>query len=306
MNAMPFMWALWLCRGVQTSAAVLLEGTVMLGLLARGTDVGSKLGGWRWLTFGSWCALTVAGACQLLLTASSMSGLPVADACFPKVLADVLGGTRFGAVWQVQAGLLAGIGSLLAARRFAVRRGSARFDVVLALLSAAFLIALVWAGHAHASNRSAWLLPTDALHVLAAGAWPGGLLPLAWLLTRARRDPLLIPAAIIITRRFSRVSVIAVGILAFSGLLNSCGLVGMLPALWSSPYGRLVLGKVALFAGMVWLGALNRKIISPTSGTFHSGILARLWRNVSWECGLAVAVLLVTEALVMNAPPAGG
>ena len=303
---MPFMWTLWLCRGAQTSAAVLLAGTSMLRLLARGTNLENETGAWRQLAFGSWCALSVAGAFQLLLTASSMSNLPLAEACSPEVLADVLGSTRFGAVWQVQAGLLAGIGFLLTTRRFAARRESTPFDVVLALLSAAFLVTLVWAGHAHASNRSAWLLPSDALHVLAAGAWPGGLLPLGWLLIQARRDSVLIPAAITITRRFSRVSVVAVGILAFSGLLSSCGLVEAFPALWSSFYGRLLLGKAALFASMVYLGALNRKLIPPTSDTHHSDIVARLWRNVSWECGLAIAVLLMTEALAMNAPPAGG
>ena len=61
-------------------------------------------------------------------------------------------------------------------------RWSAILEILGALLAAALLATLVWSGHAHASNKHAWLLPTDLLHVIAAGAWPGGLLPLALLL----------------------------------------------------------------------------------------------------------------------------
>ena len=62
MNEMPPMTALWLCRCAQTSAAVLLAGTVLLRLLARGTTVGG-VAGWRRLAAGSW--LTLAGAAGL-------------------------------------------------------------------------------------------------------------------------------------------------------------------------------------------------------------------------------------------------
>ena len=142
------------------------------------------------------------------------------------------------------------------------------------------------------------------LHVIAAGAWPGGLLPLALLLMQARRDPNVVSSVLRVTRRFSRLSVAAVGMLALSGLLNSIGLVGTLSALWPSVYGRLILCKGTLLAGMVGLGAVNRRMIRQDETASAPQILRALWRNVAWESALAVCVLLATEALAMSPPPA--
>jgi putative copper export protein len=165
---------------------------------------------------------------------------------------------------------------------------------------------LIWSGHAHASDKHAWLLPSDLLHVVAAGAWPGGLLPLALLLAQARRDPGLVLPVLRVTRRFSRLSVAAVSVLALSGLLNSVGLVGTLAALWPGVYGRLILCKAALLAVMVGLGAVNRRIIHQDDSGDVARTLRSLCRNVAWEGVLAVVVVLATEALAMSAPPAAG
>jgi putative copper export protein len=82
------------------------------------------------------------------------------------------------------------------------------------------------------------------------------------------------------------------------------GLVGTFSALWPSIYGRLILCKVALFAAMVGLGAVNRRLSRQTNTGNPGEIVRQLWRNVAWECMLAVCVLLATETLAMNAPPA--
>ena len=277
-----------LCRWVQITAAVLWAGTAILRLLAHGTDPGG-LRAWNRLAGGCWAALLVAGACQLGLTASAMSG----EGLSGEVLGQVIGGTSFGAVWRVRMCLLAGMG-LVPFLRPALAR-----DVAGALLAATLLANLVWAAHAHASAHSAWLLPLNVAHAVAAGAWPGGLVPLAMLLAQARRDERTLPATLIVTRRFSRLSVAAVGVLAFSGLLNACGLVGPLSARWTGVYGRLLLCKAVLFGVMVGLGAINRRRLG---GPDTADAIAPLRRNVAWECALAAAVLLVTELLAMTAP----
>ena len=286
------MSPLLFCRFAQTSAAVLLAGTVVLRLLARGTGHG---GAERWgrLAFGSWGALLVAGVFQLALTAADMNGVPLSQAFSRDVLGSVLGGTLFGVVWAVRMALLAGlliVGIMATA--------STARDGMGALLAAALLASLVWTGHAQASERAVWLLPMDVLHAITAGVWPGGLLPLALLLAKTRRDPHLTQPAVTITRRFSRLSIIAVGILALSGLLDAYALVGTFSALWPSVYGRWLICKVTIFAGMVILGAMNRRLIRPDAATLRS-----LWRNVAWECVLAAGVLLATEALATSAPP---
>ena len=308
MDALQFPWTLWLCLCVQTSAAVLLAGTVTLRLLSLGTSLEGSAR-WHRLGRGSWSGLFIAATLQLGLTAANMSGLPLIQACTGPALGSVLASTTFGAVWTLRMGLLAamlavgwriGAGGCGGGRM----RGSILLELAAALLSGALLATLVWSGHAHASDKHAWLVPVDFLHVAAAGAWPGGLLPLALLLAQARRDPSLVSPALQVTRRFSRLSVAAVGVLAITGLLNSIGLVGTLAALWPSVYGRLVLGKAAFFAAMVGLGAANRRMIRQDETASAPQIRRALWRNVAWESAFAVCVLLATEALATNAPPA--
>ena len=302
------MLPLVLCRFVQTSAAVLLAGTAVLRLLAWGTGL-ERTSFWNRLAWGSWTILLMAGGLQLALTAAQMSGQPLLHALSGNVVGMVLGGTSFGGVWKVRAWLLAGV---FVSRCLDVAPGrwdsrpslSVPLEITGALLAAAVLATLVWAGHAHASGKHAWLLPVDVVHVVAAGCWPGGLLPLALLLAKTRTNPDLVRSALAITRRFSRLSLAAVGILALSGLLNAFGLVGTLSALWPSTYGLLILCKVTLLAGLVGLGAVNRRLIRQ-EGSGDAGQTVRdLWRNVAWECALAAGVLLATETLAMNAPPA--
>ena len=310
---MPFMWALWLCQCAQTSAAVLLAGTAALRLLARGTDL-ERFSGWHRLARASGCVLLGATGLQLGLTAADMSGLPLSQACSREVLGRVLGGTFFGAVWKVRGCLLIAVLAVLAAqgrlpaagREGGWKRGSGVLEAVGALLAAGLLATLVWSGHAQASDKRAWLLPMNVLHVIAVGVWPGGLLPLALLLAQARRDSRLHAAAVTVTRRFSLLSVAAVGALTLSGLGNGLGLVGTFPALWSSVYGRLILCKVALLVGMVGLGAVNRRLIRPDAPGDATQTLRRLRRNVAWESVLATLAVLAAEALAMNAHPIEG
>ena len=306
MDAMPFPWVLWLCRCAQTTAAVLLTGAAVLRLLSHGTGL-RRADRWPRLAWASWAGLLVAGVILLGLTAAEMSGEPISQALADGSVSQTLGDTRFGAVWCWRMGLLAG----WLAVRWAATANLQRWPLVPMLLEAvemlfdaALLVSLVLAGHAQASDRSVWLLPANICHVLAAGAWPGGLPPLLLLLARVRKDARLLPAVVTVTRRFSRLSVAAVGVLAFSGLLNGAGMVGTFAALWSSPYGRLVLCKAVLFALMIGLGGVNRRLVrlqpndADPAQTMH-----RLWRNVAWEGTLAMGVLLATEALAVSAPP---
>ncbi len=294
------------CRFVQITAAVLLAGTAVLRLLALGTDV-SGFRAWNRLAWGSWGALALASVWQLGLTAAAMSGLPLAQAVSSETLGQVLAGTSYGAAWQARACLLAGTLAFLWFRPPTGhrKRTAATFDVTGVLLAAALLASLVWTGHARASASHAWLLPVNLMHVGAAGAWPGGLVPLAFLLARAGRDPGLVPSALTVTRRFSRLSVAAVMTLALSGLLNGYGLIGASSMIWTSFYGRLGLCKAALLVGMVGLGAVNRRLVRQEGPDEKVPVIRWLWRNVAWECALAALVLLASEALAMSAPPRG-
>ncbi len=303
---MPFMWAIWLCRFVQTSAAVLLVGTGTLRLLAHGTDLGPTVSVWRGLAWLSGGFLLVAGTLQLGLTAAEMSGQSLASTLSDGTLPVVLSGTRFGAVWTARMVLVAGwIAFTSAAARWRWPRGLASIarELIGWLLSVVLLGSLVFAGHAQASEKSTWLLPVAVCHAVAAGVWPGGLLPLALLLGQAHRHPALIPSMAIVTRRFSRLCAAVVGVMALSGVLNAVGMIGTPTALWTTTYGRLVLCKGALFILLVGVGAINRRLLQPREPTDPTRAMWQLWRNVTVECVLAVGVLLATEALGTVEPP---
>ena len=300
------MTALWLCRSALTGAAVLLGGTAALRLLASGLGLDPAWRGWPRLAWTSALALLAAGLLQLGLTAAAMSGEPLARAFTNGAVGAVLSGTRFGRVWCVRMALLGGwffVGWMTVAGRRRAPRLATAAELTGALLAAALLGSLVFAGHTQASEQSAWLLPVTVCHAVAAGAWPGGLVPLALLLAHSGREPGCRLATVTITRRFSRLSLVAVAVLAFSGLLNGVGMVGTFAALWTSTYGRLVLCKVLLFAGMVGIGAVNRHLTRRGTPENAAVTLRQLWCNVAWESTLAVGVLLATEALSMSPPP---
>ena len=81
------------------------------------------------------------------------------------------------------------------------------------------------------------------MHLIAASAWLGGLLPLALLLTAARREGISLALAREATLRFSTLGLISVGVLIATGSVNGWILTGSVPALVGTDYGRLLLAN---------------------------------------------------------------
>src|SRR5262249_42441596 len=124
------------------------------------------------------------------------------------------------------------------------------WSVGAVVLAIAVVIGPAWTGHAGATPGVAFPLAADALHLLAAGAWLGGLPPLAMLLAAAWRgkEPHWASVTAIAVQRFSPLGVISVSMLLASGIANSWYEVGTLNNLFATSYGLLVLLKIALFA----------------------------------------------------------
>jgi copper transport protein len=134
------------------------------------------------------------------------------------------------------------------------------------------------------------------LHLLAVGAWIGGLVwLLAWL--RGRRRPEQAEAVV----RFSRLAAPVLGLVAVTGLSRALHLAGGWSGLLHSSYGRLLDVKVLLFLGLVALGALNRFRFVPTLAA-GARRLDGLRRNVRGEVALAACILAVT-AVLSQLPP---
>jgi copper transport protein len=155
----------------------------------------------------------------------------------------------------------------------------------------------VLAGHAAgpSSLRSVNLF-VQWLHLLAVGAWIGGLV---WLLAglRGRERPGQRAAVL----RFSKLAAPVLGLVAVTGLSRALHLAGGWRGLLDSSYGRFLDVKVALFLGLVALGALNRyRVLPALAGDARR--LAGLRRNVRGEVVLAACVLAVT-AVLSQLPP---
>jgi putative copper export protein/methionine-rich copper-binding protein CopC len=169
--------------------------------------------------------------------------------------------------------------------------------VVVGVAAGFTMLLHVMAGHAAGPSplRSVNLL-VQWLHLLAVGAWIGGLV---WLLAglRGRERPEQVASAV----RFSKLAAPVLGLVAVTGLSRALHLAGGWQGLLDSPYGRFLDVKVALFAALVLLGALNRFRVVPA---LAAGVrrLDRLRRNVRGEVILAACILAVT-AVFSQLPP---
>ncbi len=224
--------------------------------------------------------------------------------------------TQFGRLWSWRLALmlLFTFANLFASRKcWPVLWRSRAWRCVGAIIATTLVGSLAWAGHAGATlgAERPIHLTADAAHLIAAGLWPAGLLPLTLLLVRASRssEPSLLLVASAITRRFSALSLFVVGALAATGLTNSYFLVGSLRALIASDYGRLLVLKLLLFVIMIALGACNLLRFKPQlalaneQNATQRDALRKLTRNVIAELCLGTLVVLIVGALGATPPP---
>ncbi len=177
---------------------------------------------------------------------------------------------------------------LLRARR--ARRGSL---AVLAVLAGAALLVDAATSHAGADPLAPASVAIQWLHLALAGIWLGGL---AALLAQVRGAPSESKARA--ARRFAAWATLGLAAVALTGIVRAVAEVGTVSALLETAYGRLVLVKGALLAGLAMLGAVNHFRSVPRANL-------RLLRRVgSGEVLLGIAVLLAASQLGSLEPPA--
>jgi putative copper resistance protein D len=250
---------------------------------------------WRVAFVGAIVAL-LSGLSLLLAVTANMAG-SAAAALDPDTISTVLFDTSFGRVWcwrLLFAFLL--IGACLAPL------GHRRMPAIL-VLSLPLLVSLGWVGHAVEGQGVARLVHqiNQMVHLLAAGLWLGGLVPLTWLLGRARSQSGAAWISVVrdVVQRFSQMGYAAVALLAATGAINSLLLVGSFEALVGTPYGRLLGLKILLFSVMVVLALINRLRLLPRlrREPQPSAPIAALTRSVLFEQTLGFAVLAVVSVL---------
>ena len=145
------------------------------------------------------------------------------------------------------------------------------------------------------------------MHLTAAAAWVGTLLPLALLLTAAGNDAPSIVLARAATVRFSAFGMASVATLLITGSINTWYLAGSIPALTETDYGHLLLVKIVLFLGMVAIAAINRLVLTPkldqAAGAARAGrALFQLRVNTLLEVAIGVTIIAIVAMLGTNPP----
>lgn len=222
-------------------------------------------------------------AAPLLLLQLQLGALEMSRADIPTLLAE----TSWGHGWSqlTMACLLASVALVIPTGRLT--------SLVLVMASLGVAVALGGLGHAAADEQ--WPLGArmlDAMHVVAMGAWTGGLLT-TLLITRVPAFPLRDAA----WRTFSRTATIMAPVAVLTGVGSGWRLLGGTApaAIVASDYGRLLVIKTVLVIVVLAIGAAQRTRIAR--GTAPST------RSMWVEIGVATAVLLVTAVLTGTEPP---
>lgn len=283
---------------------------------------------WRKLLMWSWTGSLVATLATIVLQGSVAGGFSLIDTMTPSVMGDVIA-TRYGAIALARVALLLAGGAVFMAlargsgelafdggRRSSASVGAAAARApipswllaVTGLWSVALLVTPGLQGHAGTTEPVAVNLTADVIHLAGASAWIGGLVVLAfaaWPATKqlgeTERAAMLAP----VVGRFSTAALISVAAIVVTGTYRSFVEVGAWRALFDTQYGLALVAKLALFAPLLALGAINQRWLKPRLAEVSSRggeALATLRRLIGSELVLAVAVIAATALLVNLAP----
>ena len=297
-------WQLIAVRFGVYSALAMLFGLSAFGLYGlRGSGRRDALAFRGWLIASSVAGLFLS-ASWLLLMASSMADVPL----WPvdrAAIDGLLSGSAIATAWKVRmiALLVAG---------FAATR--TRWLPVVAASSAVALASLAWTGHGSVGERMpGWgHLGADILHLMASAAWVGALVGLILLISRpvARIDREHLDLTHRALHGFGAVGTMIVATIVVTGLINSWFMVGIgnLASLPTTLYGQLLLAKLALFAGMLALAALNRFRLTPAfersiAAGDHPGALGALRKSLALETACVTMILALVAWLGTLDPP---
>lgn len=178
--------------------------------------------------------------------------------------------------------------------------GASRFRALVAL-SGGTLVAASFAFMGHtATNEQGWLLAVLLIvHLLLVAFWFGALWPL---LMVVKRESFAVAGRVV--EQFSRLAVWLVPIIFFAGLGLAVALVPDVASL-GTPYGRLLLSKVAGFALLMGLAAVNKWRLGPRLAHGDRAALRTLRGSVLIEWILIVGVVTVTATMTGLFSPAG-
>ncbi len=239
---------------------------------------------------GSAAVMTVAAAVTGLFTFVSVSNVPLSfDQTFSNGLSSFITSVSIGQAW-LGITLIAAAVTVLC---FAVRNHTAL--VFVTALAMASIIPMAQQGHsADAAGHDA-AVTSFGLHVLFASLWLGGLVTLV-VVRRTLDGGRIVP----VLERYSSIALISFIVVAASGYVNAELRIGTLAQL-ATPYGILVLVKVAALVALGLFGVMQRRYLIGRLKA--GGSRNAFWWLVTVELAFMGIASGVAAALARTATP---
>ncbi|HEX2904798.1 MAG TPA: copper resistance protein CopC [Jatrophihabitans sp.] len=275
----------------------------------------------RRLVWSGWSLAVLGAVGEFVLQGPYAAGSGLGTALRGQLL-DATLHVNSGQLLSVRLVLLGVLGFVLSAlfAERAVGRRMSWAPEAAAMLGVGVVVTFAASGHSQSANPRWLAVLIDALHLTAMVVWLGGLVFLlvaAWPRRAAAEltdqeseardaeeveeaeaeqseDLAELAAGLPV---FSRIAMACVAVLAVTGTIQAWREIGALDAVTSTRYGQLVLVKVVLFAALIGLGYLARRVVrSPARA------LARLRRGLLTEVVVGAVVLAVTGVLIAQPP----
>lgn len=172
--------------------------------------------------------------------------------------------------------------------------GTAVVGAVLGMIASFQLV-----GHTASSQPELLVRGADAVHVLAAGVWAGGAIALGAVISSRRHRGLESGA---IAARFSVVAAAAVGAVGAAGLALALVELSSPTQLWSTGYGRVLMGKLGVVAVIGAIGAHNHRRLVPAMVEGRAIAADQLRRSILVEAAAFATAIVLTAVLVGLSP----
>lgn len=247
-----------MCRFLHDAAAMLLWGGYgFLSLLVPASLASGTARALNKAAIMAAAATFLASIAELPLETATI-GIGWQDAVNVDTISAVLFDTSIGQAWLVDALASAMLFVCVLPNRFPGRAAA------ITAASGLVLSSLVMTGHA--MMREGWVgyiqQINDLVHVLAAGAWLGALVPLLVILRGLAKASVFHDHEQAL-KRFSKAGKVAVALILCTGLINTLLIVGHWPIDITSSYQLMLDAKIVVVLCMIGIAGRNQFVLVP-------------------------------------------
>jgi copper resistance protein D len=213
----------------------------------------------------------------------------------PDQIGAVITDTAFGHAWALHLVLAAALVAVVAV-------GSRDRWAATSLASAALLASLGLVGHAAMQIGAEGVLhrANHAVHLMAAGAWIGGLVPFVMCVRAYERDDLR-KDAVRAMAGFSFWGQFVVAAIVLTGVVNIALTSHHPPLPPTTPYRALLTAKLIIVAIMILLALFNRFVLAPRLNA-SANVLTTLRATSAVEVALGCVVIALVSVFALLDP----